>query len=57
MRLWYDKRRIADKAHAVAVAHWLGSSGIAFDRQDLDRYIVITTLPLARSDPEDSPSV
>jgi len=57
MILWYDKRRIADQAHAVAVAQWLGSIGIAFDRHDLDRYIVITTLPLARSDPEGSPSV
>jgi len=53
MKLWYDKRRIADQAHAVAVAHWLGSHGIVFDRQDLDRYIVITTLPLVRSGPED----
>ncbi len=44
MQLCYDRKRWEDHAHALAVAHWLGSAGIAFQRHDLDRYIVITTL-------------
>ncbi len=35
MNLLFDKKRITDKAHAIAVAPWLGSARLLFNAANL----------------------